>query len=158
MGLHLPFALLLHLLAAVVWVGGMFFAYLCLRPAVGQVLEGIDRGRLWAPTLQRFFLWVWLAVILLPATGYWMGYHLFGGVAGYPIHVHIMHGLGWLMIGLYAWVYFVPFQRLRGAVAAGEAAVAGSAIGRIRRVVAINLTLGLIIIVVVSVGRYVPFL
>ena len=27
----------LHVLAAVVWVGGMFFAYLVLRPAVGGI-------------------------------------------------------------------------------------------------------------------------
>ncbi|MBA1147792.1 CopD family protein [Ectothiorhodospiraceae bacterium WFHF3C12] len=158
MGLHLPFALLLHLLAAVIWIGGMFFAYLCLRPAVGEVLAGIDRARLWAPTLRRFFGWVWLAVIVLPVTGYWMGYHLYGGMAGYPIHVHVMHGLGWLMIVLFALVYLLPFRRLQRAVASGDAPNAGASIGWIRRIVAVNLALGLFIVLVVSLGRYIPFL
>jgi len=157
MGLDLPLALMLHVLSAVVWVGGMFFAYLCLRPAVGEVLSGLDRGRLWAPTLGRFFRWVWAAVIILPATGYWMGYRLFGGMTGYPVHVHIMHGIGWLMILLYLWVSLVPFRRLRRAVAAEDAPSAGAAIGWIRRVVAINLGLGLFVVAVATTGRYIPF-
>ena len=41
----LSIALTLHLLSAVVWVGGMFAAYLCLRPAAGP-LEPPQRDRL----------------------------------------------------------------------------------------------------------------
>ena len=37
-----------HTLSAVVWVGGMFFAWMCLRPVAAQQLEPPARLRLWA--------------------------------------------------------------------------------------------------------------
>ena len=33
----------LHLLSAVIWVGGMFFAYMVLRPAAATLLEPPQR-------------------------------------------------------------------------------------------------------------------
>ena len=53
-------AITLHLLAAVIWVGGMFFAYMALRPATGS-LEPSIRLTLWSQTLKRFFPWVWIS-------------------------------------------------------------------------------------------------
>ena len=41
-------ALLLHLLGVVVWVGGMFFAYMALRPVAATVLGPPLRLGLWA--------------------------------------------------------------------------------------------------------------
>ena len=67
----LAIALTLHLLSAVVWVGGMFAAYLCLRPAAGP-LEAPQRLSLWRRFFAKFFLWVWASVVLLLATGIWM--------------------------------------------------------------------------------------
>src|SRR5690606_5692971 len=58
----------LHLLAAVVWVGGMFFAYMALRPAAATVLPPPQRLPLWTQTFRRFFPWVWITVVLLPVT------------------------------------------------------------------------------------------
>jgi uncharacterized membrane protein len=63
------FALAVHLLGAVVWVGGMFAIYVCLRPALGT-LEPPQRLRLMRITFQKFFPWVWLAILLLLASGY----------------------------------------------------------------------------------------
>ena len=57
---------LLHILAAVIWVGGMFFAWMILRPALGASLEAPQRLQLWSAVFPRFFVWVWLAVLLLP--------------------------------------------------------------------------------------------
>ena len=66
-----PFALAytLHVLAALVWVGGMFFAWMVLRPAAMVALEGPARLKLWAQVFPRFFVWVWIAVVLLPISG-----------------------------------------------------------------------------------------
>ena len=50
-------ALALHILGAVVWVGGMFAIYVCLRPALGT-LEPPQRLRLMRVTFQKFFPWV----------------------------------------------------------------------------------------------------
>ena len=74
-------AIALHVLSAVIWVGGMFFAYMAMRPAVVEVVEASQRGVLWSRTLERFFRWVWLSVVLLLVTGYWMIFSVFGGMA-----------------------------------------------------------------------------
>ncbi|HCH57240.1 MAG TPA: hypothetical protein DEV64_09140, partial [Rhodospirillaceae bacterium] len=58
-------ALALHLLAALVWVGGMFFAIMVLRLAAGE-LEPPVRVPLWGRVFSKFFPWVWMAVIVLP--------------------------------------------------------------------------------------------
>ena len=50
-------AVSLHILAAIVWIGGMFFAVLVLRPAAGP-LEPPDRLALWRRVFARFFPWV----------------------------------------------------------------------------------------------------
>lgn len=146
-------AIALHTLAAVVWVGGMFFAYLCLRPAVGA-LEPPARARLWRVSLRRFFAFVWASVAVLLLTGYWMIGAVLGGMAGAGMHVHLMQGLGILMMLLFAHVYFGPFRKLEQAVHDEDWPAAGRQIGRIRPVVAINLVLGLIVVAVASGGRW----
>lgn len=144
----------LHLLAAIIWVGGMFFAYMALRPVAATLLDPPQRLPLWTQTFLRFFPWVWLAVVLLPATGYAMLFGVLGGMANAGLHVHIMQGLGWLMILLYLHMFFAPFQRLKRAVAIGDWPAGGQQLAQIRRVVGINLILGLIVAAVASSGRY----
>src|SRR5436190_22018005 len=79
-------ALALHIFGAVVWVGGMFAIYVCLRPALGT-LEPPQRLQLMRVTLQKFFPWVWVAILLLLVSGYWMVFTTFGGFAGArPVH------------------------------------------------------------------------
>lgn len=147
-------AIALHLLSAVVWVGGMFFAYLVLRPASGD-LPPPERLRLWAQVLQRFLRWVWAAVIILLASGYWMIFSAFGGFAGSGLHIHIMHGLGLVMMLLFLHLFFAPYRRLQRAVAAADWPGAGTQLNQIRRIVAINLGLGLIVVIVASGGPYI---
>lgn len=147
-------AISLHLLGAIVWVGGMFFAYTALRPTAARQLEPPQRLPLWEGTFRRFFPWVWVAVLALLGSGYWMVLVVFGGFKASGIHVHIMHGLGLIMVALYAYVWFVPFKRLRINVAAGTWSEAGAALNRIRQVILVNLKLGLVVAIVASGGRY----
>ncbi|PXX92342.1 hypothetical protein DIT71_03850 [Marinobacter vulgaris] len=144
----------LHLLAAVIWVGGMFFAYMAMRPAVATVVDPSQRGALWCHTLSLFFRWVWVAVIVLLATGYWMIFSHFGGMAGAGWHVHAMQSLGLLMMLLFLHVYFVPFRRLKQAVAQGDQQQGQRCVGQIRRLVGVNLILGLIVVVIGSAGQW----
>lgn len=147
-------AISLHLLAAVIWVGGMFFAYMALRPASAEILEPHQRLPLWRGTLARFFIWVWLAVIILPASGYWMIFTGLGGMAGAGPMVHIMQLLGIIMILLFLHVFFAPFRRLKQALANQDLATAGDKLAQIRRIVAINLVLGIVVVIVAAAGRY----
>ena len=145
------FASVLHVLAAIVWVGGMFFAYMVLRPSLG-VLEPPQRPALWNTVFPRFFAWVWVAVIALPVTGYAMVFGAFGGFADAGVHVHVMHALGWVMIALFVFLYAVPFRRFQSALAGGGEA--GKHLTLISRIVAVNLVLGLITSAVAAWGRF----
>ena len=144
-------ALTLHLLAAVVWVGGMFFAYLCLRPAAGA-LDAPERLALWSATLGRFFVWVGIAIAVLLATGLWMLMRL-GGMASVSPYVHIMLGLGVLMMLLFGHVAMAPYRRLRRGVQAADYAAAGRALKQIRVLVAVNLTLGLLVLIAAGLAQ-----
>jgi uncharacterized membrane protein len=147
-------AIAIHVLAAVIWVGGMFFAYQILRPVAGQQLDAPQRLKLWSGVFRRFFPWVWLCVILLPITGYWMIFGFFGGMSTVGMHIHVMQGLGWLMILLYLHVYFAPFRRLKEAVITENWPEGGKQLDQIRLIISINLSLGLIVAAVAAGGRY----
>ena len=113
---YFPIAITLHVLSAVIWVGGMFFAYMALRPVAASVLEPPQRLTLWSKTLMRFFIWVWLAILIIPFTGYWMIFSGFNGFAGVAWYVHIMQALGLIMILIFLHVFFAPYKRLRKAL------------------------------------------
>jgi uncharacterized membrane protein len=148
-------AICLHLLAAIVWVGGMFFAYLCLRPSLPEALEPPQIARLLDATFARFFRWIGLAVVVLLATGLYMAFTRYGfGV--WPHWLYVMLVLGVAMMLMYGHVVHSPFRRLRRALASGDAAAAGRAIGQIRRLVGVNLVLGLAVAIAASAGRYWP--
>ncbi|HED18550.1 MAG TPA: hypothetical protein ENI74_03500 [Gammaproteobacteria bacterium] len=147
-------AIALHILSAVVWVGGMFFAYQILRPVAAQQLEPPQRLQLWAQVFRRFFPWVWVCIVLLPLSGYWMVYRRFGGMSGIGLHIHIMQVLGWLMILLFLHLYFSPFRRLREAVITEQWPEAGKRLRQIRFIIGVNLSLGLIVIAIAAAGRY----
>ncbi|HTQ83858.1 MAG TPA: CopD family protein [Pseudolabrys sp.] len=147
------FALTFHVLAAVVWVGGMFAAYLCLRPAA-SALEAPQRLVLWRNFFARFFPWVWASVLALVASGYWMLLTGFGGFAGAPLYVDLMQTIGWVMIALFAFLFHGPWLAFKRAVDARDWAAAAPQLDRIRDIVRINLPLGLIVVAIGGTGRY----
>jgi len=134
--------LFVHLASIIVWVGGMFFAYVCLRPAALEVLEPPQRLRLWHGVFARFFAWVWPAVILIAASGLLMFWQ--HGFAGAPRGWHLMLASGSVMIAIYIYVATVPFVALKRAVAAEDWKGGGAALNRIRQMVATNLVLALV--------------
>ena len=149
-------ALAVHVLGAVVWVGGMFAAYLCLRPAAGM-LEAPQRLRLWRGFFRKFFPWVWASVVLLLASGYWTIPNYFGGFANAPPYVNWMQALGWIMILLYVYMFHGPWLKFKRAVDAGDWPAAGAHLNRIRMVIMINLPVGLIVVIIGGTGRYWSF-
>ena len=148
------FAIVLHILSAVLWVGGMFFAHQVLRPVAVQQFEPPQRLKLWTQVFRRFFPWVWVCIVLLLLSGYWMVFRLFGGMSGIGLHIHIMQALGWLMILLFLHLYFAPFRRLKEAVITEQWPEAGKRLNQIRLIVGINLVLGLIVIAIAAGARY----
>ncbi len=141
-------ALFLHVLSDIVWIGGMFLAYMCVRPTAAEVLDPPQRLKLWAGIFQRFFPWVWTAVGLLLATGFTlMG--LMGRVPGY---VMAMTLIGLVMAAIFMYIVFVPYAHLKAAVGAQDWKSGGGALGRIRTLVGTNLVLGLLNVAVAMLG------
>jgi uncharacterized membrane protein len=145
--------LMVHVLGAIVWVGGMFFAYAVLRPVAGE-MDAPARLALWRGVFRRFFPWVWASVVALLLSGYGMLFFGLGGFAGAGLHVHLMQAIGLVMIALFLHLYFAPWRRLQRALDQGDHAAAAGQLGQIRRVVAINLALGLITAAIAAGGRY----
>jgi len=144
-------ALWLHLLSTVIWVGGMFFAHVALRPAAATLAPPV-RLPLMGATLAVFLMWVAAAVITIITTGFMMIFAR-GGFAFVGGSVHVMTVLGLVMASIYGFIMAVPFPRLRAGVAAGNWQAAGEALGQVRRLVGVNLVLGLITITVAVLGH-----
>jgi uncharacterized membrane protein len=140
-----------HLAGVVFWVGGMFFAWMCLRPVAAAQLEPPARLKLWAGVFARFFPWVWASVALILLSGLWT--LLLVGFKNAPLHWHLMLTLGLLMSGLFVYVVLQPYATLQAAVAAQYWPAGGQALGRIRQLVGINLLLGAVTIAVATLGR-----
>lgn len=153
MNLFATVAIGLHILAVIVWVGGMFFAYLCLRPATNP-LEPPERLALWGRGFDRFFPWVWASVVVLLASGYSMIFVVLDGFGSVGLHVHIMQATGLLMMLLFIHLWFAPYGRFKRALGASDLSEAGRNLNQIRLIIAINLALGLVTALVGATGRY----
>ena len=142
-----------HVLGAVAWVGGMVFAILVLRPALG-VLEPPQRLALHEAVLKRFFLIVWHAMPILLLTGYLLLFGWYGGFRGAGWHIHVMHLTALLMAGVFLTIVTGPWREFRAARARGDAAGAATQADRIRQLVTMNLGLGLLTVAVAAWGRF----
>ena len=140
----------LHLLAAMLWVGGMFFAWMILRPAAVAALEGPARLKLWLEVFQRFFVWVWAAVIILPISGVGLLQMRFSGFETAPRYVQVMMGLYIVMVALFIRVQSLQVPELRRAVEAQEWAAGAAVMVKIRRLVGCNLMVGVVLVAIAA--------
>ena len=145
--------LALHVLAAMFWVGGMAFAYTILRPAAGP-LDAPVRLALWRRVFASFLPWVGVSIAVLLVSGYAMVFLVFGGFKGLPLYVNLMQGLGIVMMLLYLHLTFAPWKRLKAALDRSDVPAAGGQLGQIRKIVGINLALGVLVILIAVSGRY----
>ena len=140
----------LHVLAALIWVGGMFFAWMILRPAAVTALEGPVRLKLWVEVFQRFFVWVWIAVVILPISGVGLLQMRFNGFETAPRYVQIMMGLYIVMVALFIRIQSLQLPELRKAVEAQAWADGVAVMGKIRRLVGCNLIVGLVLVAIAA--------
>jgi len=139
---------LLHLIAAMVWMGGMTFMLLALRPAALATLEPQPRARLMAAVMQRFFAAVVVCVVVLLGTGGSLfaaasrAARASGGQFSVPLGWNLMLGLGIAMMLIFGHIYFAGYRRFSRAVAAQEWPVAAQSASQIHRLVVTNFCLG----------------
>lgn len=145
-------AYVFHVLFAVLWVGGMAFALLALRPSLAA-LEPAQRLALMGGVHRRFFLLVWHAMPIVLLSGYYLLFGHYGGFRGAGWHVHLMHLAGLLMGAVFLAIVTGPWRQMRAALAARDVAAAAAANERIRQLVLLNLSLGLLTVAVAAWGR-----
>ena len=137
------------MISDVIWVGGMFLAYVAVRPAAVEVLDPPQRLKLWTGIFRRFFPWVWAAAGLILATGF----ILMGRFGAVPLYVIAMAVIGVVMSAIFMHIYFAPFGRLKRAVAVEDWKAGGAALNQIRILVGVNLALGLTNVTIAVLGR-----
>ncbi len=143
---------ILHLLAAVLWVGGMAFAHLVLRPA-SSFLEEEVRLRLWRRVMGRFLPLAGASALVLLASGHLRVALVFGGFGEVPLYVHLKVGLAWLMAAIYLALVLGPARRFFRAMEVEPPAEAARALMQMRQLVTTNLALGLGVLVLAA-GRF----
>ena len=141
-----------HLLAVVIWIGGMFFAHVCLRPALAA-LDPPVRLRLMHAVLGRFLAVVLWVVLLVLVSGLWMVAQATADATfRMPLGWTVMAALGLLMMAIFGHIRWVLFKRFDRAVATQDWPAGGAALGKIRQAVLLNLFIGAVIIVVLGLS------
>jgi uncharacterized membrane protein len=139
---------LIHLVAGIVWMGGMTFMLLALRPSVLEILEPQPRARLMGAVWGRFFRVVVVAVVALFITGgslYSTSFRAMKestGVGSVPLGMNLMLVIGVVMMLIFGHIYFAGFKKFKRALAAGEGPVAAKAAAQIHTLVVANFVLG----------------
>jgi uncharacterized membrane protein len=133
----------LHLLCAVVWVGGMFFAYVVLRPSLAAI-EAPQRMLLHTRVFKTFFLVIWHAMPVILLSGGAM-IALQWDMATAPWQIQAMMGLGLVMAAVFLVIFFGPYRQFRRTIDRNRMA---SSLDSIRKLIGVNLVLGLVTVIV----------
>ena len=153
------YAKLLHLIAGIVWMGGMTFMLFALRPAAIAAIEAQPRAVLMGQVWQRFYAWVLIAIVVLFATGTHLytatfrAVRLATGNGSVPLGWNIMLVLGITMMLIFGHIYFAGFKKYKRAVASAQWPAAAKAAGLIHTMTLINFTLGWLAILAVRLVR-----
>ena len=153
------YAKLLHLIAGIVWMGGMTFMLFALRPAALDTLEAQPRAVLMGQVWKRFYALVLVAVVVLFATGTHLYTQTFRatrlatGVGGVPVGWNVMLVLGVIMMLIFGHIYFAGFKKYKRALASSQWPVAAKAAGLMHTMTLVNFTLGWAAILAVRLIR-----
>lgn len=146
-------AIIFHLVAINIWVGGMFFIIIVLGKVV-STLEEPAQQLFWQDTLKRFFFWVWLAVIGLLGTGIGMIFYRFGGIPYTPWYVLVMASLGIAMAMVFIIIYFIFYKNFIREFNTGNIEGSRRQLRIIRGLGIINMVLGFCVVVVIGGSPY----
>lgn len=150
---------LLHLVAAIFWMGGMAFMIMALRPAAIGLLQPPERLMLMGAVWKRFFPIVIVSIIALFGTGtnlYTTAFRAIKAATGQgsvPLGWNIMLVLGLLMIAIFGHIFFAGYARFKRAMAEQDWPMAGKAAAQIHRFMLTNFVLGWLAIVAVRLVR-----
>jgi uncharacterized membrane protein len=144
--------LLIHLLAAAMWVGGMATMTFAVRPALPLIDAPPQRVRFVAAVFARLFAAVAVSIVLLFASGLAIVMGA-GGLGRVHWSVHAMLAVALVMAAIFGLIRFGPFARLRRAIEAQQWPLGAAQIASIRRLIGINLALGVLVFALATLGR-----
>lgn len=160
-GWALSIAYWLHMVATVVWVGGLFFQAVVLAPALQRSLSPEDNANLLGRLRRRFVPLAWLSLAVLIATGLtqmsgnpnyegFIQIHNRWSVA--ILAKHAVIGAMVLAAGYQTWVLAPRLERAAWKRATSEADA--EADGRsYQRLTAVNIGLALIVLALTAIAR-----
>lgn len=143
----------IHVLATIIWLGGLFVLSLILWPGLGR-MESVSRLPLWQKILSKFFVWAWVGLASIFVTGISMVFIEFGGFWGVPAIHRINTAIGIPAIGLFVYLYFGPWKQFKTALSSGNLPAAEERLRSTRNIMSAILSLGVIASVVSVAGRY----
>ena len=131
----------IHILAVVLWIGGIVFMDGFLAPALRRAMTQAEpRARLLYVLFRNFFAAIWGAGAALVVTGYGMVW-LRGGFGALSPAQWVMVILGSAMVVLALYIFFVPFLRMRAAVLRADWGAACTQAAQIRLLSTVNIVL-----------------
>jgi uncharacterized membrane protein len=136
----------IHLLCVVLWVGGMAFLLLTLRPSV-SVIDPTARLALQGAVFRRFFRSIWQVMPMAIVSGLLLLILSYSHHA-LPWPVMVMQTGGVLMAAIFIGMVLVPNKRFQAKLAAGAATAED--IVPIRRLIWLSLGIGAVILVCVA--------
>lgn len=145
----------LHLIFAVVWIGGMIFMNLVLMPSL-TTLDVNERGKLFGAVAKRFTIVSWTSVLLLLISGLIKTPEglLFNTSSDYGIMLVFKHIIFVLMIISGFLITFIFAPKIRNLTPKpGERPNAefSAAQNKIKLLSSINMVLGIIVLFLISI-------
>lgn len=139
---------LTHLVAAIVWMGGMAFMLMALRPAATALLQLPERMLLMGAVWRRFFPMVMVSIVVLFATGTnlytttFRAMKIANGQGSVPVGWNVMLVLGLLMMLIFGHIYFSGYAKFKRAQAVQGWQLASQSVAQIHTLMMVNFLLG----------------
>ena len=138
----------LHLLATVIWIGGMGFNIFVLRPYLGLVAPQ-QRLKLVRAVLQRFIYIAWLCIAILFLTGIFIANP---SNNLYWLVLITKHGVVIVMVIIVGIISLILFPKLKALpTETGKNEEAVNILGKIVLLVKLNLALGFVVLFLTAI-------
>ena len=136
----------IHLLCVVLWVGGMAFLLLTLRPSASAI-DPSARLVLQGAVFRRFFRTIWQVMPMAIVSGLLLLILLYSHQK-MPWEVMVMQTGGVLMAAIFIGMVLVPNKRFQAKLAAGTATAEDAV--PVRRLIWLSLGIGTIVLICVA--------
>ena len=149
--------LAIHILAVIIWLGGLFFLVVVLGPSA-KSLDAAAAPSFWHRTLSHSLAWGWVSLVAIVGTGVALVFLVFGGYGGHVPNIHRVNmAIGIPAIALYGYTSLMPWRQFGHAARSNDRVVAAKKLHQVRTLLATILVLALSAAFMSALGRYYDF-